>query len=92
MAARADFNILKHIECSLCLDIYENPKCLACNHSFCKACIDKTLQFNDDGSAKVDCPQCKKQTFIDATKTTNDLLGNFHITGLVDAYMEHNKQ
>ena len=92
MAACADFNILEHIECSLCFDIFENTKCLECNHSFCKECIDEILQFNDDGSATVDCPQCKKQTFIDATKTANDLLPNFQTKRLVDAYMTHNKR
>ena len=94
MAACANFNInfnlLDHLQCALCLDIYDDPKCLVCNHSFCKTCIDETLQFNNDGSATIDCPQCKKQTFIDANKTTNDLLANFQIKGIVDAYNTNN--
>ena len=94
MAACANFNInfklLDHLQCALCLDIYDDPKCLVCLHSFCKTCIDETLQFNNDGSATIDCPQCKKQTFIDANKTTNDLLANFQIKGIVDAYNTNN--
>ena len=86
----AAFNISDFLQCSICLDMYDNPKCLACYHSFCKNCIDETLQFNHDGSATIDCPKCKKQTFIDATKTTNDLHSNFEIKGIVDAYITHN--
>ena len=86
MEACADFNILEYIECSLCLDIFENPKYLTCLHSFCKTCIDKTLQFNDDDSAEIVCPQCEEQTFIGSTKTTNDLRANFYVESIVDAY------
>ena len=95
MAACANFNInfnlLDHMQCPLCLETYANPKYLICLHSFCKTCIDETLQFNADGSASIVCPQCKEETSIGGEKTTNDLRANFQIRGIVDAYNTGNK-
>ena len=79
------------MQCPLCLETYANPKYLICHHSFCKTCIDKTLQFNDDGSALIACPQCKEETSIGGEKTTNDLRANFQIRGIIDAYNTGNK-
>ena len=91
MAACANFNLLDHLQCSLCLDIYDDPKCLTCLHSFCKTCIDETLQFNHDGSARIVCPECKEETSIGLHQTTRDLRANFQIRGIVDAYNTANK-
>ena len=91
MAACANFNVLDHLQCSLCLDIYDDPKCLTCLHSFCKTCIDETLQFNHDGSARIVCPECKEVTLIGLHQTTHDLRANFQIRGIVDAYDTANK-
>ena len=91
MAACANFNFLDHLQCSICLDIYDDPKCLTCLHSFCKACLDETLQFNHDGSARIVCPECKEVTSIGLHQTTCDLRANFQIRGIVDAYNTANK-
>ena len=91
MAACATFNILDHAQCSLCLETYANPKYLICHHSFCKTCIDETLQFNHDGSVQVVCPECKEVTSIGCDKTTNDLRANFQMRCIIDAYNTANK-
>ena len=91
MAACANFNILDHAQCSLCLETYANPKFLICLHSFCKTCIDETLQFNADGSVLIICPECKEETSIGCDKTTNDLRANFQMRGVIDAYNTANK-
>jgi hypothetical protein len=38
------------LECAICLDVYSDPRVLACGHSFCYACLMKL--------------KCKKGTFI----------------------------
>lgn len=38
------------IKCPVCLDITRDPRRLACNHFFCKACIDRF--------EKSQCPNC----------------------------------
>ena len=91
MAACANFNLSDRLRCSLCLGIYEDPKYLTCLHSFCKTCIDKTLQFNPDGSAQIVCPECKEVTSIRLPQTTSDLRANFQIRGIVDEYHTANK-
>lgn len=32
-------NIEELIQCSLCLEVLHNPKMLACQHTFCMACL-----------------------------------------------------
>ena len=91
MAACANFNILDHVQCSLCLETYDNPKCLTCLHSFCQTCIDETLQFNADGSALIICPECKEETSIGVNQTTHDLRAHFRVRGIIDAYNAANK-
>uniref|UniRef100_A0A8C2XQP8 RING-type domain-containing protein n=1 Tax=Cyclopterus lumpus TaxID=8103 RepID=A0A8C2XQP8_CYCLU len=44
----------KHLLCSICMDLFENPVTTTCGHSFCKECLDKTFRCDLDG-----CPLCK---------------------------------
>ena len=86
MAASENLNISDHLQCSICLDIYDDPKYLTCLHSFCKKCIDETMQFNHGGSARIVCPECKEVTLIGLYQTTHDLHANFQIQCIVDAH------
>ena len=47
------------LTCPICLDRYNNPRTILCQHSFCMTCIDQ-LPRQDD--ATVDCPVCRKPT------------------------------
>ena len=33
--------ITAQLECSICLDMYTNPKLLPCFHTFCKKCLER---------------------------------------------------
>uniref|UniRef100_A0A8D0BY89 RING-type domain-containing protein n=1 Tax=Salvator merianae TaxID=96440 RepID=A0A8D0BY89_SALMN len=41
--------------CSICKDLFSNPKILSCGHSFCNACL---LQHWEDSEAEPPCPRC----------------------------------
>ncbi|KAM9363164.1 uncharacterized protein ABDE67_013746 [Symphorus nematophorus] len=42
--------------CSICLDLFTYPVTTSCGHNFCKDCINKNWNTNDEYS----CPLCKK--------------------------------
>lgn len=75
----------KYLECSICLDIFTNPRLLTCRHQFCKECLDEIIVFNEDGSAIINCPlKCSKPTILNQYQTTNDLGGSYEFTGMLE--------
>ncbi|XP_047461379.1 E3 ubiquitin-protein ligase TRIM39-like [Mugil cephalus] len=57
----------KHITCSICMDLFEEPVTTVCGHSFCKNCVTKTFHINDSM-----CPLCK--THLSKTPDVNIVL------------------
>ena len=56
-------NLKKHVECSICLDNFEEPKTIACLHTFCCECLKKhALMSQRDGEFR--CPECQTQIAI----------------------------
>ena len=78
-------NVIKHLECSICLELFENPRELACRHIFCKCCLDEIVKFNEDGSGKINCPHgCNDNTILGADKTTNDIGSSIYVNSMID--------
>ena len=81
----ASMNVLKHFECSICFETYSNPKQLACNHQYCKVCLDGMLEFQADKSAVIKCPQrCADVTCIGKDETTNNLRVCYEFKNLLE--------
>ncbi|XP_071839161.1 uncharacterized protein [Apostichopus japonicus] len=57
-------------ECSICLDLFKEPKLLPCLHRFCKQCLEPILEEQADGT--FECPLCK-----DVCKIPNDRIDGF---------------
>ena len=93
MADAAALNdILKNLECAICLETVENPRRLLCEHSFYKKCIDGLLVFEANGSASITCPQkCAKRSKIGKDKTTSDLGVDFMMKGILDSLGDRKK-
>ncbi|XP_072181323.1 tripartite motif-containing protein 2-like [Diadema setosum] len=53
----------QQLECPICMDIFEDARCLSCSHTFCAGCIDSLA----DGGSTVRCPECRQETMIDVT-------------------------
>ncbi|XP_034412758.1 E3 ubiquitin/ISG15 ligase TRIM25-like [Cyclopterus lumpus] len=69
-ASPCDTSLLeKHLLCSICMDLFENPVTTTCGHSFCKECLDKTFRCDLDG-----CPLCKE--YLRKTPEVNIVLRN----------------
>lgn len=54
----------KEVECGLCRRVLEEPRLLACLHSFCTRCLQGLHQEGDDVWNDVDEGQCYKHFFI----------------------------
>ncbi|XP_073506260.1 E3 ubiquitin/ISG15 ligase TRIM25-like [Phyllobates terribilis] len=46
--------------CSICLSTYTDPVTLRCGHNFCRVCIDRALDTQDE-SGVYSCPECRKR-------------------------------
>ncbi|XP_068104123.1 E3 ubiquitin-protein ligase TRIM11-like [Hyperolius riggenbachi] len=54
----ASAGVRAELECSVCLNIYNDPVSLTCGHSFCRVCIDRVLD-TQEGSGRYSCPDCR---------------------------------
>ncbi|XP_070546883.1 tripartite motif-containing protein 2-like [Ptychodera flava] len=50
------------LHCGICFEVYENPKCLPCQHSFCQKCLDKHVK----AGARFKCPLCNQDCKVPA--------------------------
>lgn len=70
------------LTCSICFEIYKEPKTLPCLHSFCKDCIDCIAKKAVD-NAKHQCPLCR-EPFIFPRGCAIDLKTNFYLKNLIE--------
>ncbi|XP_077513972.1 uncharacterized protein LOC144124899 [Amblyomma americanum] len=47
--------LVKNLECPICLELLHDPLSTSCHHRFCRLCLEKTLQ----DKYKIPCPLCK---------------------------------
>jgi len=69
--------------CSICLEVFENPKSLPCIHGFCLKCLERYFKDNSPGD-EVHCPLCRK-LFQIPSDGLDSLQHHFFIQHLVDA-------
>uniref|UniRef100_K7F7Y3 Uncharacterized protein n=1 Tax=Pelodiscus sinensis TaxID=13735 RepID=K7F7Y3_PELSI len=81
--AMAAVNPAKTLEdemtCSICLDYFDDPVSLDCDHSFCRGCI---TQYRGRLTTDVSCPQCRR------TFPQGNLRPNRQLRSIVDAARE----
>lgn len=52
---------LRHgLNCSICLNLCTDPVPLTCGHSFCRLCLDRVLETQEESTVYT-CPECKEQ-------------------------------
>ncbi|XP_073331667.1 zinc finger protein RFP [Pagrus major] len=56
MSLHGSFLSDEQFQCSICLDVFNNPSSTPCGHSFCMGCISRYW----DGTKICQCPLCKK--------------------------------
>ena len=69
MAVKPSSGLLKleeQLKCSVCLDLYTNPKTLPCLHSFCQECLEGLPQEREarGDTYYLSCPTCRQRTEV----------------------------
>ncbi|XP_073468344.1 E3 ubiquitin/ISG15 ligase TRIM25-like [Aquarana catesbeiana] len=79
----ASADLMKELECSVCLSIYMDPVMLKCGHNFCRECIDQVLD-TQRWSGIYSCPECREafqeRPALHRNITLRNILENFQST------------
>ena len=86
------YNLHEEVSCSVCSDLFTNPKQLSCLHSFCLKCL-KGWYETCGGGDTIKCPKCQTLSRVPASGDLKDLPTSFYLNGLIDvlAIKECNK-
>ena len=76
-------NLREEVSCSVCSDIFTDPKQLPCLHSFCLHCL-KQWHRTSHGRDTIRCPKCQAVSRIPESGDLKDLPTSFYLNGLID--------
>ena len=76
-------NLREEVSCSVCSDIFTDPKHLPCLHSFCLHCL-KQWHRTSHGCDTIRCPNCQAVSRIPESGDLKDLPTSFYLNGLID--------
>ena len=67
-----------HLICSVCHQLFKNPKHLPCHHSYCEECLEKIQEHS-----KITCTECRNEATV-PTGGVKNLPNNYFIGHLVN--------
>ena len=76
-------NLREEVSCSVCSEIFTDPKQLPCLHSFCLHCL-KQWHRTSHGRDTIRCPKCQAVSRIPESGDLKDLPTSFYLNGLID--------
>ena len=77
------YNLREEVSCSVCSDLFTDPKHLSCLHSFCLKCLKGWYETCGGGDA-IRCPKCQTLSQVPASGDLKDLPTSFYLNGLID--------
>ena len=81
--------IEEEITCSICGDLFTDPKTISCLHTFCKQCIETSIESNKKMASIVCCPLCRTPLPpVDISSVPT----NFTINRLVEVFRKRKEQ
>ena len=79
--------IEEEITCSICKDLFTEPKTILCLHTFCEKCMKSTIETNRRLGSEVCCPLCRTELSQDLAKVPT----NFAIKRLIEIFRKREK-
>ena len=76
-------NLREEVSCSVCSDLFTDPKHLSCLHSFCLKCLNRWYETFGGGQV-IKCPKCQTLSRVPASGDLKDLPTSFYFNGLID--------
>ena len=76
-------NLREEVSCSVCTNIFTDPKQLQCLHSFCAQCL-KQWHRSSHGRDTIRCPKCQVLSKVPESGDLKDLPTSFYLNGLID--------
>ncbi|XP_022794622.1 tripartite motif-containing protein 2-like [Stylophora pistillata] len=76
-------NLREEVSCSVCTNVYTDPKHLPCLHTFCLQCL-KHWQRTSHGRDSIRCPMCQAISKVPESGDLEDLPTSFYLYGLID--------
>lgn len=72
------------LECPICMNLYDNPHVLPCQHTFCKKCIVSLHNTSSagGGALTIDCPICREKHTL--ANGVNSLAANYTMKRLIE--------
>ena len=77
------YSLKEEVTCSVCMQLYTNPKQLPCLHIFCLQCLNN-LARTTAHSGKIKCPLCQREVDIPESGTLDTIPNCFHMKNLLD--------
>ena len=77
------YNLREEVSCSVCTNIFTDPKQLQCLHSFCLQCL-KQWHRTSHGRDTIRCPKCQALSKVPESGDLKDLPTSFYLNGLID--------
>ena len=74
--------IEEEITCSICGDLFTDPKTIPYLHTFCKQCIEKSIESSKKMASIVCCPLCRASIPLDMSSIPT----NFTINRLAEIF------
>ena len=75
-------NLKQHLTCSICRDIYSDPKTISCLHTFCCECLSNHAKASL-GEGKFRCPECQFQIDLPEEDSFKSLPSSFFHNSLL---------
>ena len=77
------YSLKEEVTCSVCKQLYTNPKQLPCLHIFCLQCLNNLARTSARGG-KIKCPLCQREVDIPESGTLDTMPNCFHMKNLLD--------
>lgn len=71
------------LTCSMCLNLYTDPKTLPCLHAFCCQCLNQLAENSSDSKA-IACPECRTEINLPQGSNVDAFPSSFYLNRLRD--------